>query len=251
MRVTQQQQTRDTKMNILDAIKANINPRNTGMDMVSITLGGDGTKVFNKTNGERSPAKKILMESEIGYAPEAVKVEMKNTYLVGSNYQKLQNNRIKKSAKKILTAVQLAGGNDTAELILNGIIEAGEKGEAFETKSLPFGEWVKDWEGILIQHNGEMYLRVYDETPAKKITTYTDPNGEVINPNDEKFSSFRKPAKKESGAVNNLKEALEKILDLTDPDIAQALKEMKAIKPECPKISNILSIRMNGETYTA
>lgn len=238
-------------MNILDAIKANINPLNAGMEMISITLGGDGTKVFNKTNGERSKDKKVLMESSIGYAPEAVKSEMKNTYLVGSNYQKLQNNRIKNSAKKILTAVQLAGGNATAELILNGIIEAGANGEAFEAKSLPFGEWVDGWEGILIQHNGEMYLRVYDETPAKKITTYTDPNGEVIDPNDEKFSSFRKPAKKESGAVNELKEALGKILDLSDPDIAQALKGMKPIHPECPKISNIISLRMNGETYIA
>lgn len=238
-------------MNIIEAIKANINPQNEMMDMVSITLGGDGTKVFNKTNGERSKDKKVLMESEIGYAPEAVKVEMKNTYLVGSNYQKLQNNRIKNSAKKILTAVQLAGGNATAELILKGIIEAGESGEAFEAKSLPFGEWVEGWEGILIQHKGEMYLRVYDETPAKKITTYTDPNGAVIDPNEEKFSSFRKAPKKASGTVNELKEALGKILDLSDPDIAEALKGMKAIKPECPKISNILSIRMNGETYTA
>jgi hypothetical protein len=89
-------------MTIIDAIKSNVNPSNNMMKIISITLRGDGTTVFNKTNGERSAIKKVLMESELGYPPESVIKITKSTYVIGSNYSVLQNNRIKKSAKNCI-----------------------------------------------------------------------------------------------------------------------------------------------------
>lgn len=240
-------------MTILEAIKANVDPTSEMMTMISMVKVGDGTSVFNKTNGKRKANEKVLMESKIGYSPESVISENKNTFLIGSNYQKLQNNRIAKATQKILTAVQLAGGNDVAEMILGGVKEKAKDGKAFEAKSLPWGEWVEGWEGVLIKHtkDGEekFYLRVYNETFGKGTTVFRDPNGNEIDIKDDKFSDFRKPESKPSGKVNELKEALGKILDLNDPEIKAALESMKPIHPETICINNIKTLGIKTQFF--
>lgn len=245
---------------ILNAIKENIDPKSEMMKIVSITKKGDGTSVFNKTNGKRKADEKILMESSVkegglGYSPEEVTSENKNTYLVGSNYQKLQNNRIKKAAKEILTAVQLSGGNDVAEMILSGILDKAKEGTAFESKGLPWGEWVEGFEGILIRHEKEgeekFYLRVYNETNGKGTSTFYTPSAEILDINSKECQVFRKAEKKKSGKVNELKEALGKILDLNNPEIKEALQKLKPINPETQGIEKFVSITLDGKTFKA
>lgn len=240
---------------ILNAIDTNVDPTSKMMNMVSITKKGDGTSVFNKTNGKRKANEKVLMENavDIGYSAEDVVSETNNTFLIGSNYQKLQNNRIKSAINKILVAVQLAGGNDVAELLLGGVKEKAEDGTAFESQSLPWGEWVEGWEGILIRHevDGEerFYLRVYNETNGKGTTVYKDPNGEEIDTTDKKFADFLKAPRKKSGKVNELKEALSKILDVDNPEIKESLEKMKPIRPENLNLDNIKSLRINKQSF--
>ena len=91
---------------------------------------------------------------------------------------------------------------------------------------------------------------MYNETPAKKIVTYSDPTGKSININEERFSAFRKAPKKASGKVNDIKDTLAKILDISNSEIKNALSGMRSIKPECHSIRNIVSITIDGETYT-
>ena len=235
---------------ILNAIKANISLN--GMTFASYTGVGDGSKVFNKGRGSAS-----MMES-VGHEPTDIRVETTNTVLIGGNYEDMQNNRIKKGVKKLLTEVQLAGGDALVEAMLEGIVnkidnpekdENGEEIKVFQSGSLPWGNWVDGWEGVLIEHKGEMYVRVYDETNGKTVRKFSlnDESFDIDNPN---YSQWKKPAKKKSGKVNELNEALSKVLDLNDSDIKKALDSLKPIRPQTIKISNMENFTVNGQTFT-
>ena len=237
---------------ILSAIKSNISAN--GMTFVSYMGVGDGSKVFNKGRGANA------MLEVMGHAHTDIRVETTNTVLVGGNYEDMMNNRIKKAVKKLLTEVQLAGGdNGLVEGMLEGIVrkienpeidpDTGKEIKAFNAQSLPYGEWVEGWEGILIEHKGEIYLRVYDETNAKSIKKYFL-NGETFDIENPKYTQWKKAPRKKSGKVNELNEALSKVLDLENPDIKKALDNLKPLRPQVVNISNMENFTVNGQTFT-
>lgn len=65
------------------------------------------------------------------------------------------------------------------------------QGPVFRSEPLPWGEWMPDFEGKIIEYNGELYLRV-QSTPGQrrkapvKIIQYLNQNGDVLNPDSVK-----------------------------------------------------------------
>jgi hypothetical protein len=239
--------------NALAFIQANINPENQGMDIVSITKKGDGVSTFNKTNKGRG-ANKVLLEDVGGFTPETLESESKFTAFVGGNYEKMANNRIAKGIKTLRTRVELAGGSEAVDMILEGIQGKANEGEAFKSEGLPFGEWVKGWEGVLIEHtdkNGDhwYYLRTYAETNNKPEKSFSF-QGQAVDTKDAQYAPFLKPKKKESGKIYELKMALSKIVDVEDPEIKDALNMLRKPRPEGVRLDRITKLTINGETFT-
>jgi hypothetical protein len=228
---------------LVNAIKANINAN--GMTFISYVGIGDGSKVFNKGSGAKA------MVECMGHENTAIEENFTKTVLVGGDYQKMQNNRIAKAVKKLLTEVELAGGDELAEAMLNAIIEKGKEGTAFKSQGLPYGKWVEGFEGILIEtEDGDIQLRTYDETPNNTTREYFL-NGEIFDIDSKDYSQWRKPAKKKSGKISELNQALSKILDLENEDIKDALGKLKPIFPQNISLGKtVKSITINGQTFT-
>jgi hypothetical protein len=248
---------------LIKIITENTNQTSTP-SFISYTLSGDGSKILNKGRGAKA------MVEVLGHEVTDIVTETKNTALCGSDYQTMQNNRIEKSVKKLLTEVQLKGGDTLIEGILEGILAKFTSPEmvedlngnmvaeaVFKAQSLPWGSWVEGLEGILLEHTKEgehkFYLRIYDEAKAPKKYKFFLEN-EEIDIDDEKFNSYRKAPKKKSGKVNELKEALSKLFDLDaeeNAEIKTALENIKPISPEVLCLDNILNLRINGVEFKA
>jgi len=118
----------------------------------------------------------------------------------GAEYTKMVNNRLKKEGKEQLS---------------------------FEGGELPYGSWVVP--NLLLDNGkGQLQLRTYADimNNSKPEVTYIH-EGVEIDPKAEKFSKFRKPAKKESTNQG------------TD----------RTIKPRNYFLSGIKEITIGGETY--
>jgi hypothetical protein len=123
--------------------------------------------------------------------------------------------------------------NADYENMVNARLEKLGLEKDFETKSLPWGEWVKDSK-ILIIHKGEYYIRLYPFTgdnvlikasnSAKYFKVYSD--GLEIELKDDELEI----AKKDFFPV-------EKPIDETKPIV------------NCPKLSAIRLIKINSEEY--
>jgi hypothetical protein len=125
------------------------------------------------TGGKKLP----LMEGEIGINPDKI---MKKTSIVGLlsggvvTYQDLVNNRLAKEAKE--------AGHNKPQLV-------------FESHDRKWGKYLPDTHAVL-EYKGMFYLAVYCMTNNKPEVTYTY-KGKVIDINDSKFDTWRKPDRDE------------------------------------------------------
>ena len=95
--------------------------------------------------------------------------------------------------------VGLVGKGVTYEkMVEHRLVKEGTpKDEAvFEAGSLPWGEWVKGSEKLLITHKGGLYLRVYCVSAnVPKVEHFLE--GASIDLKDDKFNPWRKAEKSE------------------------------------------------------
>lgn len=71
------------------------------------------------------------------------------------------------------------------------------------THELPWGQWKKGFEGIIVEHNGVDYLRLYPATNQRKVSYFL--NGKEVLKDDLKgymIKSFFTPKKESVDAFN-------------------------------------------------
>jgi len=115
---------------------------------------------------------KSAMVESIGINPDEIKKNTSFVGLIGTGvtYEDMVNNRLAKENKDSQISV------------------------TFESSELPWGEWVKGAEKLLLKHNGKLYLRVY--CVANNVPTVSHIyEGKEINLKDSKFDAWRKAEK--------------------------------------------------------
>jgi hypothetical protein len=109
------------------------------------------------------------MSTKLGINPEEIFKHSTSVVLVGSNYEKMVNNRLKKECAG--TGVEVV----------------------FESQGLKGRTWVEGAEGkVMMNAEGEYLIRTYPVSNNKPTSNYIH-KGAEIDLNDPKFNPYRKP----------------------------------------------------------